>query len=115
MAVNFMRAKFRSFRNVKNPNPKRSLFILKKTGLTQNIITLDLTSENSIKNAADEIKTRFPDLEILINNAGIGHRGSCQETSIEVTKKIMETNFYGPIHLTKCKYLIKSTFRNFYL
>lgn len=40
-------------------------------------------------------------MDILINNAGISSRGAVLDTHINVDRKIMETNFFGTIALTK--------------
>lgn len=40
-------------------------------------------------------------IDILINNAGVSCRGGVSETTMDVHKKIMVTNYFGTICLTK--------------
>eukprot|EP01041_Mallomonas_annulata_P001583 gene1583-3059_t len=40
-------------------------------------------------------------IDILINNAGISSRGAAIHTDVAVLEKIMATNFYGPVELTR--------------
>lgn len=40
-------------------------------------------------------------IDILVNNAGISNRGSCQSTTIDVQRRIMEVNYFGTIALTQ--------------
>jgi NAD(P)-dependent dehydrogenase (short-subunit alcohol dehydrogenase family) len=35
------------------------------------VVTADLSSQSSIRSAADEVRTRFPALHVLVNNAGV--------------------------------------------
>ncbi len=43
----------------------------------------------------------FGKIDILINNAGISQRSLAKDTSIEVDRKLMDVNFFGPVLLTK--------------
>lgn len=52
-------------------------------------------------NAAEEILKALGHVDILINNAGISYRGTIVDTGLDVDKKVMETNYFGPIALTK--------------
>ncbi|KFO32904.1 Dehydrogenase/reductase SDR family member 7B [Fukomys damarensis] len=48
-----------------------------------------------------EILQCFGHVDILINNAGISYHGVIMDTTVDVDKKIMETNYFGPVALTK--------------
>lgn len=65
------------------------------------VVKIDLTDEASIKNAVSEVKKNYKTVDILINNGGISQRSMSIETPIEVDRKIMETNFFGAVTLTK--------------
>jgi dehydrogenase/reductase SDR family member 7B len=65
------------------------------------IATLDLEDGESIKKAAVKVLSVFPKINILINNGGISQRSLAIETPLSVDRKIMETNFFGAITLTK--------------
>ena len=45
-------------------------------------------------------------VDILINNGGMGFRGTVLETELSVQQKVMKVNYFGSVALTKGKYLI---------
>lgn len=53
--------------------------------------------EHFIKSTIDT----FGGIDILINNAGISHRGLLLDTDVSVIRKVMEVNFFGALHCTK--------------
>ncbi|XP_032087273.1 dehydrogenase/reductase SDR family member 7B isoform X1 [Thamnophis elegans] len=65
------------------------------------IVVFDLSDIKTVVNAAKEILSCVDHVDILINNAGISYRGTIAETVIEVDRKVMETNYFGPVALTK--------------
>lgn len=64
-------------------------------------VVFDLSDTKTILSAAVEILKYLGHVDILINNAGISYRGTIVETGLDVDKKVMETNYFGPIALTK--------------
>ncbi|ELV13998.1 Dehydrogenase/reductase SDR family member 7B [Tupaia chinensis] len=64
-------------------------------------VTFDLTDPGAIIAAAAEILQCFGCVDILVNNAGISYRGAIMETPVDVDKRVMETNYFGPVALTK--------------
>jgi len=65
------------------------------------LVSLDLANPESVTTAANSVQQVVPQIDILINNAGISQRGSARETSFETEKHIMQVNFLGPIQFTK--------------
>jgi len=65
------------------------------------VLPLDVSQPEQILTAAKTIETQFPQIDILINNAGISQRSYTKDTHLEVDRKIMEVNFFGNIALTK--------------
>ncbi|XP_070338302.1 dehydrogenase/reductase SDR family member 7B isoform X6 [Equus asinus] len=51
--------------------------------------------------ATAEILQCFGHVDVLINNAGVSYRGAIVDTTMDVDKRVMETNYFGPIALTK--------------
>lgn len=45
-------------------------------------------------------------IDILINNAGISYRGEVVNTNMDVDIKVMFTNYFAQIALTKGNYLM---------
>lgn len=74
------------------------------TGVAQNnyaILPLDLTETSQAEEIVRKALSFFGQIDVLINNGGIGHLGSVIEMSLEVERKVMETNLWGHVALTK--------------
>lgn len=69
----------------------------------ENIVTvpLDLTMPDSLRSVTEDAIKLFGNIDILVNNGGLGQRSFIHETSLEVDRRIMEVNFFGTIALTK--------------
>jgi NAD(P)-dependent dehydrogenase (short-subunit alcohol dehydrogenase family) len=64
--------------------------------------TLDVTSEKSIQSLTQFIEQEFGKLDVLVNNAGISFGNkSISSASVDEIRRIMETNFFGPLMVTK--------------
>ncbi|MCH4823574.1 SDR family oxidoreductase [Gramella lutea] len=66
-----------------------------------NFVQLDVTNEDSIKEAVEKISKKEQRLDILINNAGVGITGPIEETPEIEIKKAFETNYFGPLNMIK--------------
>ncbi|BDD06794.1 SDR family oxidoreductase [Aureibacter tunicatorum] len=64
-------------------------------------VELDITSESSIKNLVDELQKRRFEIDVLINNAGIGICGAFEDTPIDLAREQIDTNFWGAASMTK--------------
>ncbi len=65
------------------------------------IYAVDMESAASIDAFAEDFAKAKTDLDVMVLNAGISQRALTFETDIEVDRKVMETNFFGPVYLTK--------------
>ncbi len=64
--------------------------------------TLDVTNQSSITDLFQFVSTEFHKLDVLINNAGVsGKTQDLKNVTVEEVKRIMETNFYGPMRMNK--------------
>ncbi|WP_138493385.1 SDR family NAD(P)-dependent oxidoreductase [Paenibacillus pinistramenti] len=72
-------------------------------GLEAAFLQIDMTDLNSIEQAADTIKRDFPDLQLLINNAGMpgAFSRSFTETKEEDLRSAFEVNFFGTFRLNQ--------------
>jgi short-subunit dehydrogenase len=61
-------------------------------------ITGDVTSEQSMQQAVSQTVQAFGRLDILIANAGIGHRGAVADSSWQDLEQLMRTNMDGVLH-----------------
>lgn len=64
------------------------------------ILPLDL-EKGTFDQAVDLVITAFGRIDVLINNGGVSQRSSVIDTQLEVDRKIMEINYFGPVALTK--------------
>jgi short-subunit dehydrogenase len=62
---------------------------------------LDVTDRARLSALPDLVVARFGRLDILINNAGVNHRGAVAERSAEELVEIVETNLVAPVLLTR--------------
>jgi NAD(P)-dependent dehydrogenase (short-subunit alcohol dehydrogenase family) len=76
---------------------------LREQGFDVGWVALDVTSESSVKEAADQVRTRHGRLDILINNAGVlpeatagGDRGP---VDVDLFRETFETNVFGPVRV----------------
>ncbi|XP_039572281.1 dehydrogenase/reductase SDR family member 7C isoform X2 [Passer montanus] len=65
------------------------------------LILLDITDISCIRDVAKEILNCYGCVDVLINNASMKVKGAVQSISLELDKKIMDANYFGPITLTK--------------
>jgi len=64
------------------------------------LLPLDIADDNSIAGFAKLLFNQISQLDVLINNAGFLVTGLAEETSIELGKQQLETNFWGTVKLT---------------
>lgn len=65
------------------------------------VFSMDMASEESIDSFAAQLELTGMKLDVMVLNAGISQRAMTFGTAIEVDRKVMETNFFGPVYLTK--------------
>jgi len=61
---------------------------------------VDVTDRGQVDEAARWVLATFGGLDVLINNAGVGHQGEMAETSLETWKKLVDVNLWGPLYHT---------------
>lgn len=64
-------------------------------------IELDVTQAERIAPAVKEALAKAGRIDVLVNNAGYGLFGAVEETSDAEARKLMETNFFGLLNVTK--------------
>lgn len=64
------------------------------------IIPLDLSDLQSIEEGILTYKSRHQNLDVLIHSGGISQRAMATETSLNTTRQIFESNFFGQIPIT---------------
>ncbi|SFD89128.1 short chain dehydrogenase [Chitinophaga sp. CF118] len=71
-----------------------------KAKLPFKLLALDIADDNSISSFASQLFSEINQLDVLINNAGYLVTGLAEETSVELGKQQLETNFWGTVKLT---------------
>lgn len=71
---------------------------LRKTGATVHARVCDVSDRAQVDALASWIIDDLGGLDILINNAGIGHNGELAETSLETWRKLIDVNLLGPLY-----------------
>lgn len=66
-----------------------------------NVVSLDLTHDESIMNAVDTLLKREGRIDILINNAGYGSYGAVEDVPLAEAKRQFEVNLFGMARLTQ--------------
>lgn len=64
-------------------------------------LTLDVTSHNQIKAAVDAAIAHFGQIDVLVNNAGIGYFAAVEESEEEEVRRMFEINVFGLASMTQ--------------
>jgi NAD(P)-dependent dehydrogenase (short-subunit alcohol dehydrogenase family) len=72
-----------------------------KEKLRINVVKLDVDNDNSVEDTFKQILSEKGQIDVLVNNAGIGARGYIEEAPIAVFRQVMETNFFGSLRCIK--------------
>ena len=65
------------------------------------VAALDVTDPNSVSDAVAEGIARFEQIDVLVNNAGVGLFSAFEATPDEVIRKAFETNTFGVMAVTR--------------
>lgn len=64
-------------------------------------LTLDVTDPTQIKTAVESAVARFGQIDVLVNNAGIGYFGAIEESEEDEVRKMFEINVFGLAKMTQ--------------
>ena len=64
-------------------------------------VQMDVTQESDCQMLIQKTIDKFGRIDVLINNAGISMRALFSEVSLDVIRKLMDTNFWGTVYCTK--------------
>ena len=74
---------------------------VKAAGQTLEVVQADVATDAGRAAMVEAARGKFGGLDVLINNAGIGATGHFAESSPDVLRSIMETNFFGTVETTR--------------
>jgi NAD(P)-dependent dehydrogenase (short-subunit alcohol dehydrogenase family) len=61
------------------------------------MLSLDVTSDDSVRDCVNQVVSRAGRIDILVNNAGYALNGAIEETSLAEAKDQFDTNFFGAV------------------
>lgn len=73
---------------------------LNREGRSASALQLDVTDDESVRRAADEVAATYGHLDVLVNNAGIlpeATAGSSEAVSLAMFRATFETNVFGAV------------------
>ena len=90
---------YAGMRNLERASDLRA--IVAKEQLPVAIVQLDVDDDGSVSSAIQQVLAESGQIDVLVNNAGIGGGGPVEEVPIDMFRKIMETNFFGGLRCIK--------------
>jgi NAD(P)-dependent dehydrogenase (short-subunit alcohol dehydrogenase family) len=64
-------------------------------------VVLDVTDTPAIAPAVAALETEFGPVDVLVNNAGYGHEGTVEESSLDELRSQFEVNVFGAVAMIK--------------
>ncbi|HPI92215.1 MAG TPA: SDR family oxidoreductase [Deltaproteobacteria bacterium] len=64
-------------------------------------VTLDLEHSDAFEPLVRSVLEKYGRIDVLVNSGGISQRGLAAETGMETVRRVMETDFFGTVALTK--------------
>ena len=95
-ATQFSNGDYQVIATARNPESSEELVEL---GKKDNVLlkTLDVCEQESVDKLFYELNDF--DVDVLVNNAGVGGSGSVENASMDFAKNLMETNYFGALRM----------------
>ena len=65
------------------------------------VVPLDLADAASLPAVAADVLRRCGRVDLMVHNAGVAHRDLVEETPLEIDRRLMDVNYFGPVAITK--------------
>ena len=99
-ALELARKGYFTYATVRNP-AKAEIIAQVAKGLPVAVVQLDVTDDDSVKGAIEQILKEKGRIDLLVNNAGYGLGGAFEDSSMEEIRDQYETNVFGLIRTTQ--------------
>jgi len=66
-------------------------------GVEVHPVVCDVTDTESVNRAVAEVTAAAGQIDVLVNNAGVGGNGVCEETTLDEYHQVMDVNVYGVV------------------
>src|SRR6202162_2045254 len=86
-------------RNAKNASEIRGL--AEKESLSIHVLEMDVTDDASVERAVDAAVAKAGRIDVAINNAGYFLTGLEEAVTTEQARRLMDTNFLGPVRVNR--------------
>jgi NAD(P)-dependent dehydrogenase (short-subunit alcohol dehydrogenase family) len=97
-AISLAQAEHEVFATMRNPSSSPELAARAADDhLPIRVLSMDVDSDESVREAVQEVLSARGRIDVLVNNAGIPGGGPVEEAEIDVFRKVMETNFFGAL------------------
>jgi len=73
--------------------------VAEQEGLDLELIALDVDDSASVAHAVGDVLERSGQIDVLVNNAGLGMLKSVEEVPVEDAQAVFETNVFGPLRM----------------
>ena len=70
-------------------------------GLDIDVVALDVVDDESVATAVAAIGKQHGQIDVLVNNAGVGFGGPVETMPIDAARALMETNFWGALRMIR--------------
>lgn len=76
---------------------------LNTSGVSEDYLAVqtDVSDDESVKNAINQVVSHYKQIDIVINNAGIGAQGTVETNSDEEWHKVFDVNVFGMARITR--------------
>jgi NAD(P)-dependent dehydrogenase (short-subunit alcohol dehydrogenase family) len=88
-----------TMRNLDGGDELRQIVSAEKLQVT--VTALNVDDDASVSSAIGKVLAEYGRIDVLVNNAGVGGRGSVEEVPMAVFRQVMETNFFGALRCIK--------------